>query len=121
MRKNSINKKFIKHMNKSKTVGLGKHLSESWLRDPKHLVFTLSRYKFVSKMFDGFEKVLEVGAGDGFSSRIVRDNVKNLDLCDNEKLNLKHYDKKTIKSDYFIHDFCKSKLKKNIMGFIYLM
>ena len=120
MRKNLINKKFIKHMNKSKTVGLGKHLSESWLRDPKHLVFTLSRYKFVSKMFDGFENVLEVGAGDGFSSRIVRDNVKNLDLSDNEKLNLKYYDKKTIKSNYFIHDFCKSKFKKKYHG-IYLL
>ncbi len=120
MTKNSINKKFIKHMNKSKTVKLGKHLSESWLRDPKHLVFTLSRYKFVAKMFDGFKNVLEVGAGDGFGSRIVKDNVRNLDLSDNEKLNLKHYDKKIIKSNYFIHDFCKSKTNKKYDG-MYLL
>jgi len=90
------NKKFIKHMNTASSVTLGKHLSESWTRDPKHLVFTLSRYKFVSKMFSGFKNVLEVGAGDGFGSRIVSEVVSNLDLTDNEILNLKHYDKKNM-------------------------
>jgi len=118
--RNDKNKKFINHMIKAETVGLGKHLSESWTRDPKHLVFTLSRYKFISKMFVGFKNVLEVGAGDGFASRIVRDSVKNLELTDNEILNLKHYDKKNIKSQYFIHDFCKKKLKKKYDG-IYLL
>lgn len=114
------NKKLIKHMNAASSVSLGKHLSESWARDPKHLVFTLSRYKFISKMFVGFKNVLEVGAGDGFGSRIVKDSVKNLELTDNEVLNLKHYDKKINKSQYFIHDFCKQKLKKKYDG-IYLL
>tara|TARA_B110000238_G_C16099305_1_gene427530 strand:+ start:298 stop:957 length:660 start_codon:yes stop_codon:yes gene_type:complete len=118
--KNIINKKFIQHMNKGKAVKLGKHLSESWIRDPKHLVFTLSRYKFVSKMFADFQSVLEVGAGDGFGSRIVKDSVGTLDLTDVEILNLKHYDKKNIKSKYFLHDFCKSNLKKKYDG-IYLL
>jgi 2-polyprenyl-3-methyl-5-hydroxy-6-metoxy-1,4-benzoquinol methylase len=107
-------------MNAASSVTLGKHLSESWTRDPKHLVFTLSRYKFISKMFVGFKNVLEVGAGDGFGSRIVSDSVKNLDLTDNEILNLKYYDKTNIKSKYFLHDFCKSKLKKKYDG-IYLL
>ena len=49
-------------------------------------------------MFVGFKNVLEVGAGDGFGSRIVTDSVKNLELTDNEILNLKHYDKKNNKS-----------------------
>jgi len=89
--KNIINKKFIQHMHKGKTVKLGKHLSESWIRDPKHLVFTLSRYKFFSKMFADFQSVLEVGAGDGFGSRIVKDSIGTLDLTDVEILNLKHY------------------------------
>ena len=114
------NKKFIRHMSAASSVTLGKHLSESWARDPKHLVFTLSRYKFISKMFVGFKNVLEVGAGDGFGSRIVSDSVKNLDLTDNEILNLKYYDKKNIKSKYFLHDFCKSNLKKKYDG-IYLL
>lgn len=73
-------------MIKAKSITLGKHLSESWMKDPKHLGFTLSRYKFVSKMFADYDKVLEVGAGDGFGSRIVKDAVKKLDLTDNEIL-----------------------------------
>jgi hypothetical protein len=30
--------------------------SESWRKDPKHLIFTLARYKFVSKMLAGRER-----------------------------------------------------------------
>ncbi len=114
------NKKLINHMIKANSIILGKHLSESWIRDPKHLGFTLSRYKFVSKMFADYDKVLEVGAGDGFGSRIVKDVVKKLDLTDNEILNLKFYDKKNIQSPYFIHDFCLNKLSKKYDG-IYLL
>jgi cyclopropane fatty-acyl-phospholipid synthase-like methyltransferase len=33
-------------------------------------------------MFDGFESVLELGCGDGFASRIVRQTVKKLVLTD---------------------------------------
>lgn len=114
------NKKFIKHMSNAETISLGKHLSESWKRDPKHLTFTLSRYKFVSKMFSGFEQVLEVGAGDGFGSKIVKEEVNRLELTDNEILNIKHYDKKNLESPYFIHDFTKKKLSKKYDG-IYLL
>ncbi|WNK00317.1 class I SAM-dependent methyltransferase [Thalassospiraceae bacterium LMO-JJ14] len=49
-----------------------------WHDDPKRLVFMLSRYKFVSKMLGGRDNVLEVGCGDGFGSRIVRQSVGKL-------------------------------------------
>lgn len=49
-----------------------------WHDDPKRLVFMLSRYKFVSKMLAGKSNVLEVGCGDGFGARIVRQSVDNL-------------------------------------------
>lgn len=49
-----------------------------WHDDPKRLVFMLSRYKFVSKILAGKSNVLEVGCGDGFGGRIVRQNVDNL-------------------------------------------
>ena len=35
-------------------------------------------------MFQGLNQVLEIGAGDGFKSKIVAQNVKNLTLCDSE-------------------------------------
>ena len=114
------NIKLIKYFNKSENIKLGKHTSEAWIRDPKHLGFTLARYKFVSKMFDGFNSVLEVGAGDGFGSRIVKQNVNNLELSDSENLNLKHYDMDFHKTKYFIHNVIKSKFKKQYDG-IYLL
>ena len=80
-------KNYIDIFNIQNKVELGLHTGYMWAKDPKHLLFTLSRYKFVSKMFDGFEKVLEVGAGDGFQSEIVESAVKKLILSDVEKKN----------------------------------
>ncbi len=61
---------------------LGPLASDSWRRDPKHLLFNLARYKFVAKMFAGRERVLEVGCGDGFGSRIVAQEVVELIATD---------------------------------------
>jgi len=40
---------------------LGIISNHTWNADPKKLGIMMSRYKFVAKMFDGFESVLEVG------------------------------------------------------------
>jgi 2-polyprenyl-3-methyl-5-hydroxy-6-metoxy-1,4-benzoquinol methylase len=61
---------------------LGSMRNYDWENDPRRFAFTFSRYKFVSKMFDGFESVLELGCGDGFASRIVRQTVKKLVVTD---------------------------------------
>ena len=61
---------------------LGSMRNYDWNNDPRRFAFTFSRYKFVSKMFDGFESVLELGCGDGFASRIIRQTVKKLVLTD---------------------------------------
>lgn len=59
---------------RSGPVHLGLTTSHLWRSDPKHLVFYLSRYKFVSKMLAGYSRVLEVGCGDGFGSRLLTQN-----------------------------------------------
>jgi 2-polyprenyl-3-methyl-5-hydroxy-6-metoxy-1,4-benzoquinol methylase len=59
-----------------------KHRAYEWSDDPKHLGFVLARYKFVAKMLAGFAQVLEVGAGDGWASEVVRREVGKLVLCD---------------------------------------
>ncbi len=56
--------------------------SQSWHDDPRRLVFMLSRYKFVAKMLEGAEHVLEVGCADAFGSRIVRQAVGALTAID---------------------------------------
>ncbi|MBU3632875.1 class I SAM-dependent methyltransferase [Polynucleobacter sp. AP-Feld-500C-C5] len=53
-----------------------------YLNDPKHMLFTLSRYKFISKMLTGKNEVLEIGCGDGFYSPIIASVVGHLDAID---------------------------------------
>ena len=105
------------HLSSGKKLIMGKHTSYAFKSDPKHLVFSMSRYKFVSKMLEGYNSVLEVGAGDGFQSEIVRQNVKNLTLSDIAEYNKKDYlNSFPNRSDYLIHDFTKKKLSKKCLS-----
>jgi cyclopropane fatty-acyl-phospholipid synthase-like methyltransferase len=61
---------------------LGVMTGWGWYDDPKRLVFTLSRYKFVAKMLEDSEHVLEVGCGDAFGTRIVAQSVKKVTAVD---------------------------------------
>ncbi len=63
---------------------VGGMTSDYWSRDPKRLGFVLARYKFVARMVEGMERVLEVGCADGFGSRIVRQHVGALVAIDSE-------------------------------------
>ncbi|MEQ8607995.1 MAG: class I SAM-dependent methyltransferase [Rhodospirillales bacterium] len=71
------------------TVGFarfGLMSNQVWHDDPKRIVFVLSRYKFVAKLLSGAANVLEVGCGDAFASRIVRQEVKKLTVTDFDPL-----------------------------------
>jgi len=61
---------------------LGLMTNQAWQDDPKHLLFTLSRYKFVAKMLAGRQRVLEVGCADAFATRIVVQAVQELTATD---------------------------------------
>lgn len=61
---------------------LGLMNNQVWHDDPRRLAFTLARYKFVSKLLSGKQSVLEVGCGDAFASRIVKQEVKSLTVID---------------------------------------
>lgn len=53
-----------------------------WRLDPKLLVFTLARHKFVAKMLTGYPRVLEVGCGDAFASRLLHPEVGQFHAID---------------------------------------
>jgi len=57
---------------------LGLMTGWAWHDDPRHLLFTLSRYKFVAKMLAGRDRVLEIGCSDGFATRLVAQTVKSV-------------------------------------------
>ena len=54
---------------------LGRNTTRILHEDPKLLLFTLARYKFVSKMMSGFDKVLEVGCQEGWGLPLVAQTV----------------------------------------------
>ena len=72
----------FEHVKEFGPVDLGVMHSHSWDIDPKHLLFSLSRYKFVAKMLAGRKNVLEVGCADAFPSRLVRQTVQKLTVTD---------------------------------------
>lgn len=68
--------------NKKGLAKLGLVTNQTWHDDPRRLLFGLARYKFVSKMLSGKRKVLEVGCGDAFGSRLVLQEVGMLCAVD---------------------------------------
>lgn len=52
--------------------GMSKH---TWANDPKRLGYMLARYKFVAKMLEGKQNVLEIGCADGMGTHVVAQHV----------------------------------------------
>ena len=86
---------------------LGLMINEVWDIDPRRMAFVLSRYKFVSKMLEGNRNVLEVGCGDAFASRIVKQTVENLTVSDFDPVfiqDAKNRSDEKWELNYLIHD-----------------
>jgi SAM-dependent methyltransferase len=69
----------------SETIGrttLGLMSNQVWHDDPRRLLFVLARYKFVSKMLKGLNRVLEVGCADAFATRLVAQEVGEVTAVD---------------------------------------
>lgn len=70
-------------------TSLGLMTNVIWHEDPRRLAFLLSRYKFVSKMLSGSKRVLEVGCGDAFGTRVVLQEVDSVCVVDFDPLFIK--------------------------------
>lgn len=84
-----------------------------WHTDPKLLLFTLSRHKFVAKMIEGKTNALEVGCGDGFASRLVHKSVSNLvsiDFDENFIVEANKFKSPDWNVSYLVHDILASPL-----------
>ena len=97
----------------------GLMVNESWNNDPKRTVFTLSRYKFVSKIFDGLDNVLEIGCADAFGTRIVQQSVNRMTAIDFDQIfidDIKERYNKNWPLRFFKHDILKSSVKGKFDG-----
>ena len=64
----------------------GLMVNQSWQQDSKGFLFTLARYKFVSKMFQGLERVLEIGCAGAYGTRSVQQTVRHGTATDFEPI-----------------------------------
>jgi 2-polyprenyl-3-methyl-5-hydroxy-6-metoxy-1,4-benzoquinol methylase len=106
-----VNKKIIQ----SREVKFGPRMQNSYLEDPKHLLFNLSRYKFVSKMFTGYKNVLEIGCGDAFGTALVAQTVEKLTATDLDKkfiIQLKKTHGFSNKIDFLAKDFIREYIEE---------
>jgi 2-polyprenyl-3-methyl-5-hydroxy-6-metoxy-1,4-benzoquinol methylase len=67
-------------------TSLGIMINQVWHDDPRRVAFVLARYKFVAKMLSGRGSVAEVGCGDAFGTRIVLQEVGQVDVYDFEPI-----------------------------------
>jgi 2-polyprenyl-3-methyl-5-hydroxy-6-metoxy-1,4-benzoquinol methylase len=70
-KKNKGNTITLRNLKSAEKRYFGSHTSDTLDHDPKHILFSLSRYKFAAKMLTGLETVLEVGCGDGLGTNLV--------------------------------------------------
>ena len=104
-----------KDLSKSGLAQFGPMSSFTWNSDPKRLLFVLSRYKFAAKILEGCNNVIEVGCGDGFAARIVRQHVSNLLITDIDPIMIQHAIKTQSQNFPVLverHDFSEKPLNK---------
>ena len=89
--KDQVNQYLVEQLKEFGPEELGVMNSSVWREDPRRLVFTLARYKFVAKMLQGSKKVAEIGCGDGFCARIVRQEVQSLTITDYDPLFIEQF------------------------------
>jgi len=105
----------LDHLKEHGSTRLGIHANTTWHNDPKHLLFTLARYKFAAKMLAGKENVAELGCGDGTGGRLVQPTVSNLTITDFDPIFIDDI-RARINSDWpvdaVVHDITEAPLSK---------
>ncbi|EKD71171.1 MAG: methyltransferase type 11 [uncultured bacterium] len=98
------------------SVSLGIMANGMWFADPKKLLFSLARYKFVAKMFEGRKLAVEIGCSDAFFAPIVAQSVEKLTVTDFDPAFIDQADKQKKRLNpkwhynSFVHDILKAPL-----------
>jgi 2-polyprenyl-3-methyl-5-hydroxy-6-metoxy-1,4-benzoquinol methylase len=85
--------------------------NQVWHDDPRRLVFTFARYKFVAKMMSGRTRVIEIGCADAFASRVVLQEVEKLTVIDFDPVFIKDVKSRMDpdwRLDAYVHDMVVS-------------
>ncbi|MDR1535673.1 MAG: class I SAM-dependent methyltransferase [Planctomycetota bacterium] len=99
---------------RTKTV-LGPYAAYAWREDPRHLFFSLSRYKFAARMLAGAETLLEAGCGDAFATPILLQEVGRvfgIDVVPEAIAHANLHAARGGKASYACHDLIKAPLER---------
>jgi len=114
MNKNELSVNVKNTLIKHGLQNLGIASSFNWTDDPRRMAFSFSRYKFVAKMFENKNNVLEIGCADGFASRIVSQSViklSGLDIVDEHIESAKNTMNEKWPINFFFHDMLSGPVK----------
>jgi len=80
-----IKQKFEDSLLQEKRYGeflLGENTTKFFIEDPKMMLFRFARYKFVAKMFEGFDSAMEVGCQEGLGALVIKQSVNKVHCTD---------------------------------------
>lgn len=92
-------------------VVMGPSASYTWRRDPRHLLFSMARYKFCAKMLAGKQRALEVGCGDAFCLPLILQTVHQVHGIDLEPGMIMHNQHACLHADrcsFAVHDMSRA-------------
>jgi len=98
---------------------LGLATNRVWHDDPRRLLFILARHKFVAKMLSGKQRVLEVGCGDAFGTRIVLQEVGTICAIDFDPVFVKDVNERAEgrwRVDCKVHDILSGPMEERFEG-----
>lgn len=100
-------------------ASMGLRGTQVWTDDPRHLLFILARYKFVAKMFTGYEQVLEIGCGDGLGTRMVQQEVGHVTAVDFDEVFIEDIKQRADRDwplDVRVHDMLQGPVQGQYAG-----
>ena len=97
---------------------MGTNTSFLYRSDPRKLLFTMSKYKFVAKMFSGLEKVAEIGCQEGFGVPLILQEASQYYGIDFYQPFIEYCNKtkNDNRSSFDVHDICESQLSQQFDG-----
>ena len=108
-------------LGKAQRFLLGQNTGSILQTDPKIILFTLSKYKFASKLFGGFKSVLDLGCMEGLGCLLLSKTCKNVLGLDFYKTHIRNAkrmlgNEKNIK--FVGADFLEYKMKAQFDGVV---
>lgn len=92
---------------------LGPYASFTLANDPRHMLFTMARYKFCAKMLHKYDRIVDFGCGDGNEIPLLLQNVNRVTGVDIIPALISYNrqnNKDLARVDYLLHNIIESPL-----------